>query len=138
MNEKIEGKLYFMCGLALGIVVAFLLGCFVAGITAQPTTEVGLVVPLPTDGDGNWSGAWCMHRANNSGSMGLVAGWNLIGICSNTTGWASELAGGINGCSIISCFDSSQQCYRSYFVGGPESFDFSLSCGMGVFVLVDS
>ena len=46
MNEKIEGKLYFMCGLALGIVVAFLLGCFVAGITAQPTDDAGSTLPL--------------------------------------------------------------------------------------------
>ena len=52
MKEKIEGKLYFMCGLALGIVIAFLLGCFVAGITAAPTNgvDVGSGVPLPTDG----------------------------------------------------------------------------------------
>ena len=134
MNEKIEGKLYFMCGLALGIVVAFLLGCFVAGITAQPTDDVGSTLPLTDDGYSDWSPCWCMHRADDGG---LVSGWNLIGICSNQTEWASSLAGGIDGCSIISMFDASQQSYRSYFVGGPQSFDFPLFCGMGLFVLVE-
>ena len=134
MNEKIEGKLYFMCGLALGIVIAFLLGCFVAGITAQPTDDVGLGVPL--DDVGCWSPAWCMHRAD--ADMGLVLGWNLIGICSNETMQASDFAEGISGCSIISCFNASQQMYMSFFVGGPSSFDFPLVCGMGVFVLVEN
>jgi len=97
MNEKIEGKLYFMCGLALGIVVAFLLGCFVAGITAQPTTEVGLVVPLTDDdtGVGGWSGVWCMHRIDQD--MGLTVGWNLIGICTQNCSTASMLADSISG-----------------------------------------
>ena len=135
MNEKIEGKLYFMCGLALGIVVAFLLGCFVAGITAQPTDDVGSSLPLTDDGYSDWSPCWCMHRADTD--MGLVSGWNLIGICSNETRWASSLASGIDGCSIVSCFDSSQHSYTSFFVGGPDSFDFPLARGMGVFVLVE-
>jgi len=87
MKEKIEGKLYFMCGLALGIVVAFLLGCFVAGITAAPTdgVEVGSGVPLDDVGDG-WCDPWCMQRSDTD--MGLVVGWNLIGICTQNVSWA--------------------------------------------------
>jgi len=70
-------------------------------------------------------------------SIPLYIGWNLIGWHQiyNTT--ASSLAGNISGCELISWFDSGNQTYKSYIVGGPSSFDFTITNGMGIFVVVN-
>jgi len=132
IEEKTDRWLAGVCWFALALMIVVLLGWVVATIPAEQTCSS---LPLTDDGFSDWSPCWCMHRADTD--MGLVSGWNLIGICSNETRWASSLASGIDGCSIVSCFDSSQQSYTSFFVGGPDSFDFPLARGMGVFVLVE-
>ena len=76
-------------------------------------------------------------RFSDSVSVPLYVGWNLIGWHQiyNTT--ASSLADNISGCELISWFDSGIQMYKSYIVGGPPSFDFIITSGMGIFVLVN-
>jgi len=66
------------------------------------------------------------------------SGWNMIGWYHDYDTTASGIASGISNCSIVSMFDASLQSYSSYIVGvSPPSADFTISCGMGVFVVVD-
>jgi len=70
---------------------------------------------------------------NASGS-----GWNMIGWYHDYDTTASSLGENISDCSIVSMFDASLQTYSSFIVGvSPPSADFTISCGMGVFVVVD-
>ena len=66
------------------------------------------------------------------------SGWNMIGWYHDYDSSASGIASGISNCSIVSMFDADLQSYCSYIVGvSPPSADFTVSCGMGVFVVVD-
>jgi hypothetical protein len=64
----------------------------------------------------------------------LKVGWNLISIPIINSMWASDLSNNITGCLSVSGWDSKNQTYKTYIVGGPPSFDFQLSDGMGYFV----
>jgi len=50
----------------------------------------------------------------------------------NTT--ASSLSADITGCTGVSKWDPVLQTYKSYIVGGPPSFDFTITRGMGLFI----
>ena len=67
----------------------------------------------------------------------LYVGWNLIGWHHEYITTAGSLAGNISGCELISWFDGVNQTYRSYIVGGPPGFDFTITAGMGIFVVVN-
>ena len=70
-------------------------------------------------------------------SVPLDVGWNMIGWYHSYDTMASSHAGNISGCSLVSWFNASSQSFESFIVGGPPSFDFVVSAGMGVMVLVD-
>ncbi len=70
-------------------------------------------------------------------SIPLNIGWNMIGWYRFQDIMASSLGENITGCEIVSWFDSTIQGYNSYYVGGPSSFDFEITSGMGIFVLTD-
>jgi len=66
------------------------------------------------------------------------SGWNMIGWYHDYDTTASSLGENISDCTIVSMFDAELQSYSSYIVGvSPPSADFTISCGMGVFVVVD-
>ena len=48
--------------------------------------------------------------------------------------WASNLAENISGCKMISWFDSQNQTYSTFIIGGPPGFDFPINNGFGYFV----
>ena len=70
-------------------------------------------------------------------NMTLYPGWNLIGWPYDYDTTASILSENITGCLSVSCWNATMQTYDTYIVGGPPSFDFSISCGMGLFVDVN-
>ncbi|RLF60010.1 MAG: hypothetical protein DRN25_03385 [Thermoplasmata archaeon] len=70
-------------------------------------------------------------------SIPLYVGWNMIGWYHEYNTTASSLAENITNCTMVSMFDAINQTYRTYIVGGPPGFDFTVTPGMGVFVLVD-
>jgi hypothetical protein len=74
----------------------------------------------------------------DSVAVPLSIGWNMIGWyhASNTT--ASSLGAAISGCQMISRFDGVSQSFKTFIVGGPPSFDFTIKPGMGLFVLVNT
>jgi hypothetical protein len=39
---------------------------------------------------------------------------------------------------MVSWFDSVSQTFKTYIMGGPPGFDFTITPGMGLFVLVDT
>jgi len=71
-------------------------------------------------------------------SIPLKTGWNLIGWYHETSTSASSIAENITGCTSISCWDPALQTYDTYIVGGPPSFDFEVTCSMGMFVDVST
>jgi hypothetical protein len=71
-------------------------------------------------------------------SVPLSVGWNMIGWYHSDNTMASSLGGNISGCEMISWFDSVNQTFKTYIVGGPPSFDFGISPGMGLFILVNT
>ncbi len=64
----------------------------------------------------------------------LKVGWNLLGWYHNYDTTASDLSENILGCTSVSMWNASLQTYNTYIVGGPPSFDFVISRGMGLFV----
>ena len=94
-----------------------------------------------TSGYANVSGMHSFVILNQSYrqvNLSIVSGWNLITVPVDT-GWnASDLASHIPGCISVSRWDQNLQSYRAYFVGGPDTFDFVVSWGMGLFVEVDT
>jgi hypothetical protein len=70
----------------------------------------------------------------NQVNVTMEIGWNLLGWYHNYTTTASSLAGNITGCTSVSCWNASLQTYDTYIVGGPDSFDFTITRGMGMFV----
>jgi hypothetical protein len=77
------------------------------------------------------------YRIDNV-STPLSAGWNMIGWYHSSDTMASTLGGNISGCQMISWFDSVNQTFKTYIVGGPPSFDFTIRAGMGLFVEVNT
>jgi len=67
----------------------------------------------------------------------LKVGWNLIGWYHEVDTTASSLADNITGSLSVSRWDSVNQTYQTFIVGGPPGFDFDVHCGMGLFVDVD-
>ena len=55
----------------------------------------------------------------------------------NYTTNAISLSENISGCSLVSRWDSVEQTYKTFVVGGPPTFDFMVTRGMGFFVYVD-
>ena len=74
----------------------------------------------------------------SSVSVDLKTGWNLIGWYHETSTSASSIAENITGCTSISCWDPALQTYNTYIVGGPPSFDFEVTCSMGMFADVST
>ncbi|MFA5103410.1 MAG: choice-of-anchor D domain-containing protein [Candidatus Thermoplasmatota archaeon] len=70
-------------------------------------------------------------------SVPLFVGWDMIGWYHEYSTNASTLGAVIPGCEMVSRFDAVNQTFKSYIVGGPPGLDFTISCGMGLFVLVD-
>jgi hypothetical protein len=70
-------------------------------------------------------------------NISLKVGWNLIGWYHDYVTTASSIAENITGCLSISGWDSEIQTYKTYIVGGPPSFDFTVSINMGLFADVD-
>jgi len=68
----------------------------------------------------------------------LCDGWNGIGWYKVYDTKASYLAENITNCNMVSWFNCSSQSFETYIVGGPQEFDFPITQGMGVFVLIDS
>ena len=73
----------------------------------------------------------------SSVSIPLNVGWNAIGWYHDYNTTASSLGENISGCEIVSKFDCVNQIFQSYICGGPPGFDFVITQGMGLFVLVD-
>jgi len=73
----------------------------------------------------------------NTVSVPLAVGWNMIGWYHQSPTLASVLSAAIPGCEIVSCFDAVNQTFRSYIVGGPPGFDFTIASGMGLMVRVN-
>jgi PKD repeat protein len=67
----------------------------------------------------------------------LSVGWNMIGWYSYYDTTASSLAGNISGCQMVSWFDSENQTFKTHIVGVP-GYDFTITRGMGLFILVDT
>ena len=74
----------------------------------------------------------------NDVSVPLCDGWNMIGWYNQSVTMASYLAENISNCSLVSWFNASSQSFETYIVGGPPQFDFLITQGIGVFVLIDS
>ena len=70
----------------------------------------------------------------NEVNVSLEVGWNLLGWYHEDETTASSLASNISGCTSVSKWNASLQTYDTFIVGGPPSFDFMVSCGMGLFV----
>jgi hypothetical protein len=70
-------------------------------------------------------------------SVPLSVGWNMVGWYRSSDILASTLGGEISGCQMVSWFDGVNQSFKTFIVGGPPSFDFSITPGMGLFVLVN-
>jgi PKD repeat protein len=67
----------------------------------------------------------------------LSVGWNMIGWYHYYDTTASSLAGNISGCQMVSWFDAGNQTFKTHIVGVP-GYDFTITRGMGLFVLVDA
>ena len=67
----------------------------------------------------------------------LLPGWNLITVPAESDWWASNLAGNVSGCELVSWFNGSSQSFESYITGGPLQFDFPILDGYGYFILVN-
>ena len=67
-------------------------------------------------------------------SIPLEIGWNLLGWYHDYDTTASSIASNISGCFSVSMWNNSLQTYKTYIVGGPPSFDFPVSRGMGLFI----
>ncbi len=70
----------------------------------------------------------------DSVSVPLFENWNLLGWYHLQDTTASSLSENISGSEMVSWFNEEAQSYETYFVGGPSSFDFTITQGMGVFV----
>ena len=66
-------------------------------------------------------------------SVNLKTGWNLIGWYHEYNTTAQNLSENITGCTSVSYWDAVNQTYYTYIVGGPPSFDFHITKGMGIF-----
>jgi hypothetical protein len=69
-------------------------------------------------------------------NVSLKTGWNLIGWYHNQNTTASSIAENISGCLSVVKWNPVEQSYWLYLPGYP-AFDFTVSCGMGLFVEVD-
>lgn len=67
-------------------------------------------------------------------SVFLNIGWNLIGWYHDYNTTASSLSDNITGCNSVSKWNATLQTYETYIFGGPPSFDFTITRGMGLFV----
>jgi hypothetical protein len=67
-------------------------------------------------------------------SISLKIGWNLIGWYHEYDTTAISLSENISGCTSVSKWNATVQTYDTYIVGGPPTFDFIVSRGMGLFV----
>ncbi len=77
----------------------------------------------------------CGSEAINR-NINLNIPWNLIGWYKQSDTTASSLAENITGCLTINKWDSTNQTYKPYIVGGPPDFDFTINAGMGLFIEV--
>jgi PKD repeat protein len=70
-------------------------------------------------------------------SIPLEIGWNLLGWYHEYNTTASSLSANITGSLSVSRWDSVNQTYNTFIVGGPPVFDFNIHCGVGLFVDVN-
>jgi len=93
-----------------------------------------------TDNDGATDELCKIINVSSGGAfvdITLHVGWNLLGWYHTINTTASNLSENITGCLSISKWDGLNQTYKTYIVGGPPAFDFTISKGMGLFVDVD-
>ncbi len=64
----------------------------------------------------------------------LCYSWNLVTIPVENVWWASDISDNLTGCISVSCWDSINQTYDTYIVGGPPTFDFIIEDGCGYFI----
>jgi hypothetical protein len=64
----------------------------------------------------------------------LEIGWNLLGWYHDYDTTAISLSENITGCTSVSMWNSTVGTYDTYIVGGPSTFDFTIKCGMGIFI----
>jgi len=69
--------------------------------------------------------------------VSLLTGWNLIGWYNQSDSTAISLAENITDCTSVVKWDPVGQSYWFYLPGFP-AFDFTVTCGMGVFIEVSS
>jgi hypothetical protein len=74
----------------------------------------------------------------DSVNVTMRIGWNLIGWYKDNNTTANSLADNITGSLSVSKWDSVNQTYQTYIVGGPPVFDFEITKGMGIFVDVST
>jgi photosystem II stability/assembly factor-like uncharacterized protein len=79
------------------------------------------------------------RTANNPNevNINLHIGWNQLGWYHPYDSTARSLSENITRCLSVSRWDSINQTYHTYIVGGPPVFDFTISRGMGLFVDVN-
>ena len=73
-------------------------------------------------------------ETNISLNISLYPGWNLITIPVENNWYASDIADNVSECISVSRWDSQNQTYKTYIVGGPAAFDFPINPGHGYFV----
>lgn len=67
-------------------------------------------------------------------NISMKTGWNLLTIPLQSSWYASDIAVNVSGCLSVSRWDSVNQTYKTFIVGGPSSFDFPIESGYGYFV----
>jgi len=82
-----------------------------------------------------WSPYWRIQNVPaEEDCISIEQGWNLIGWYQPYNTTAKSLLENISGTLSVSKWDPVAQSYWAYFDGGPSSFDFAITRGMGLFV----
>ena len=64
-------------------------------------------------------------------------GWNLVSYCTEESINASILIQTYPNCTMLSKFNAETQSYHTYFLDGPSSFDFKVTCQIGIFIFIE-
>ena len=77
---------------------------------------------------------WTMTREE---PQDYYPGWNLICYCADQPINASVLIQTYPNCTMLSKFNAQTQSYQTYFLDGPSSFDFKVTCQIGIFIFIE-
>ena len=80
---------------------------------------------------GDW---WTMTRED---PPQYYPGWNLVSYCTEEPINASILIQTYPNCTMLSKFNAETQSYHTYFLDGPSSFDFKVTCQIGIFIFIE-